>query len=287
MRWRGRRQSDNIEDRRGQASPGRGRGRKVGGGGMIILMLIGLFFGQDISSVLAPLFSGPGGSSYQESAQTPRGTGNAQDDEAAQFVSVILAETEDTWNAVFAKLGKRYQAPKLVLYSGTVQSACGVSSAQSGPFYCPGDYQVYIDLSFLNELRNMGAPGDFAFAYVIAHEVGHHVQNLVGVASSVRSQQAQSSKAQANALSVRMELQADCLAGVWINHTENRSSILEPGDIREGLEAAAAVGDDRIFRQAGRAPRREAFTHGSSEERMQWFETGVRSGDIQSCDTFG
>ena len=283
MRWRGRRRSDNIEDRRGQSYSG--RGRKVGGGGMIILLLIGLIFGQDISSLLTPLFSGPSTGHQQSSA--PSSANNNQNDEVAQFVSVILAETEDTWNAVFAKLGKRYQAPKLVLYNDRVRSACGVSSAQSGPFYCPADYQVYIDLSFLNELRNMGAPGDFAFAYVIAHEVGHHVQNLVGVASQVRSQQARASQAQSNALSVRMELQADCLAGVWINHTENRSSILEPGDIQEGLAAAAAVGDDRIFRQAGRAPRREAFTHGSSQERMHWFQQGVRSGDIESCNTFG
>ncbi len=286
MRWRGRRKSDNIEDRRGQSYSGRGRGGKVGGGGMIILLLIGLFFGSDISNMLAPLFSGPSTSGYQESTQAPRGATSAQNDEAAQFVSVILAETEDTWNAVFASLGRRYQAPTLVLYNDRVRSACGVSSAQSGPFYCPGDYKVYIDLSFLNELRRMGAPGDFAFAYVIAHEVGHHVQNLVGVASQVRNQQANSSKAQANALSVRMELQADCLAGVWINHTENRSRILEQGDIQEGLEAAAAVGDDRIFRQSGRAPRREAFTHGSSQERMQWFEQGVRSGNIEACNTF-
>lgn len=287
MRWRGRRKSDNIEDRRGQSYSGRGRGGKIGGGGFIILMLIGVFFGQDISSMLAPLFSGPSNSAYQNSSPASRGAPTAQDDEAAQFVSVILAETEDTWNAVFARLGKRYQAPTLVLYNDRVSSACGVSSAQSGPFYCPGDYKVYIDLSFLNELRNMGAPGDFAFAYVIAHEVGHHVQNLVGVASQVRNQQARSSKAQANALSVRMELQADCLAGVWINHTESRSNILEQGDLQEGFEAAAAVGDDRIFRQSGRAPRREAFTHGSSQERMQWFEQGVRSGNIESCNTFG
>ena len=286
MRWRGRRQSGNVEDRRGQSYVGRSRGRKVGGGGTIILILIGLFFGQDISNILAPLFSGPGNSGYQESARVASGTTGSQNDEAAQFVAVILAETEDTWHPEFARLGKRYQAPTLVLYNDRVRSACGVSSAQSGPFYCPGDFKVYIDLSFLNDLRNMGAPGDFAFAYVIAHEVGHHVQNLVGVAAQVRSQQANSSQAQANALSVRMELQADCLAGVWINHTENRSSILEPGDIQEGLEAAAAVGDDRIFRQAGRAPRREAFTHGSSQERMQWFQQGVRSGNIESCNTF-
>jgi len=280
MRWRGRKQSDNVEDRRGR---GFTRGRKgASGGAMILLVLAGLFFGDEVKSILS-LFVGGGQQSYQQAE--PRTS--TQNDEASQFVRVVLAETEDTWNSVFATLGRRYQPPKLVLYEDRVQSACGVSTAASGPFYCPGDYQVYIDLSFLGELRRMGASGDFAFAYVIAHEVGHHVQNLVGVAGQVRQQQARSSKPQANALSVRMELQADCLAGVWINHTENRSSILEEGDIQEGLEAAAAVGDDRIMQQAGRAPRREAFTHGSSAERMQWFQRGMRSGDIQSCDTFG
>lgn len=283
MRWRGRRQSDNVEDRRGR---GFTRGRKgASGGAMILLVLAGLFFGDEVRSILS-LFVGSGGQQQQYQQAEPSRT-SAQNDEAAQFVKVVLAETEDTWNSVFSKLGRRYQPPKLVLYEGQVQSACGIGSAASGPFYCPGDYQIYIDLSFLGDLRRMGASGDFAFAYVIAHEVGHHVQNLVGVADQVRQQQGRSSKVQANALSVSMELQADCLAGVWINHTENRSSILEEGDIQEGLEAAAAVGDDRKMQQAGRAPRREAFTHGSSKERMQWFTQGMRSGDIQSCDTFG
>ena len=287
MRWRGRRRSDNIEDRRG--SPMRGVSRKgLGGGAMVLVVLAGLFFGEDVSKILG-LVLGGGGAPVSQQAPAAGGTQQkaGQQDEAAQFVSVVLAETEDTWNTVFQQIGQRYQPPKLVLYSDRVQSACGVSSAQSGPFYCPGDYQVYIDLSFLEELQRMGAPGDFAFAYVIAHEVGHHVQNLVGIADQVRSQQVRASKAQANALSVRMELQADCLAGVWINHTEGRNSILEPGDIEEGLAAAAAVGDDRILRQAGRAVNREAFTHGSSAERIQWFKQGMKSGDIQSCNTFG
>lgn len=282
MRWQGRRKSDNIEDIRGRVAPRGRRGKAMGGGGMIILLLVGLFFGQDVSNLLAPLLS-----NSQQSYQAPAPASIAQNDEAAQFVSVILAETEDTWNAVFKKLGRQYQAPKLVLYTDRVESACGVSSSQSGPFYCPGDFKVYIDLSFLHELRQMGAPGDFAFAYVIAHEVGHHIQNLVGIARDVRAQQSRANKATANALSVRMELQADCLAGVWINHTEKRSRILEDGDIEEGLAAAAAVGDDRILRQAGRAVSREAFTHGSSKERMQWFKQGASRGDIQSCNTFG
>lgn len=279
MRWRGRRKSDNVIDQRGRG--GLRPGKRAGGGAVLLLVLAGLFFGEDVKNILS-LFVGDTSAPQRQTSAAPP----AQDDEAAQFVRVILAETEDTWNAVFANMGRQYQAPKLVLYSDRVQSACGLGSAASGPFYCPGDYQIYIDLSFLNELKRMGAPGDFAFAYVIAHEVGHHVQNLVGVASQVRQQQARSSRAQGNALSVKMELQADCLAGVWINHTENRNKILEAGDIQEGLEAAAAVGDDRIMRQAGRAPRREAFTHGSSQERMQWFQQGMRSGDIGSCNTF-
>ena len=283
MRWRGRRQSSNIDDRRGR-SPRRG-GRKIGGGAMILVVLAGLFFGQDVSNILGLLLNNTG-SQGQPNTQYSRPTNQKENDDAAKFVSVVLAETEDTWNSVFAKLGQPYQAPKLVLYNSIVQSACGTSSAASGPFYCPGDHQVYIDLSFLKELRKMGASGDFAFAYVIAHEVGHHVQNLVGVADQVRAQQVRSTKAQSNALSVRMELQADCLAGVWINHTEKRNSILEQGDIEEGLKAAAAVGDDRILKQAGRAVNREAFTHGSSAERTKWFTRGVKTGDIQSCNTF-
>ena len=278
MRWRGRRQSDNVIDKRGsrRISP-----RGVGGGAAIIIMLIGVFFGSDVSNLLAPLIQGSMSPQVQE--QAPQ---TAQNDEASQFVRTVLAETEDTWTPIFAKMGRQYQPPKLVLFSGMVQSACGVSSAQAGPFYCPGDYQIYIDLSFLKQLQQMGAPGDFAFAYVIAHEVGHHVQNLVGVAQQVRERQMRVSKAQANALSVKMELQADCLAGVWINHTENRNAILEEGDVREGLDAAAAVGDDQIMKNAGRAVNREAFTHGSSQERMQWFTQGMRQGDINQCNTF-
>jgi predicted metalloprotease len=254
---------------------------------MILVVLAGLFFGPEVSNVLKLVLGGTQNQVSQQQSQQRSPQSSAQQDEAAKFVSVILAETEDTWNQVFRSIGQQYRPPKLVLYDGMVQSACGTSSAASGPFYCPGDYQVYIDLSFLGQLKKMGAPGDFAFAYVIAHEVGHHVQNLVGVAGQVRQQQSRVSKAQANALSVKMELQADCLAGVWINYTENRNSILEEGDIEEGLDAAAAVGDDRIMQQAGRAVRREAFTHGSSAERIKWFKQGMRSGNIEACNTFG
>ena len=283
MRWRDRRQSDNIEDRRGQRiSTSSGR-RSLGGGALIIMLLVSVFFGENVSQIVG-LFLGnnqQATTDTQYSAPIP-----GKDDEAAQFVSVILAETEDTWSRVFAGLDIAYQPPKLVLYTGQVQSACGIGSAQSGPFYCPGDYQIYLDLSFLQDLRRMGAPGDFAFAYVIAHEVGHHVQNLVGVAQDVRSQQANASQAQANLLSVKMELQADCLAGIWINHTQKRSAILEDGDIEEGLAAAAAVGDDRILSQAGRAINREAFTHGSSAERVQWFKQGASTGELSACNSF-
>ena len=281
MRWKGRRQSDNVVDRRGVRRVASKKGAT--GGAAIVLVLAGLFFGSDVQNILS-LFVGGGSPSQQTYTQSSgRPPSN---DETANFVRVILAETEDTWHAVFAKLGQRYQPPKLVMYEGQVNSACGVGSAASGPFYCPGDYRIYIDLSFLNELKKMGAPGDFAFAYVIAHEVGHHVQNIIGVASKVRQQQSKVSKIQANGLSVKLELQADCLAGIWINQTEKRNAILEQGDIEEGFAAAAAVGDDRLMQQAGIPPRREAFTHGSSQERMQWFEKGMRTGDIQSCNTF-
>ncbi len=281
MRWRGRRQSNNVEDRRGRGFVRSKKG--ASGGAMILLILAGLFFGQDVQRVLS-LFVG-GGSGGPQVQQSSRPSSAADDDNAA-FVKTILAETEDTWNQVFSDSGSNYQAPKLVLYEEQTQTACGVGKAASGPFYCPGDYKIYIDLSFMTELKRMGAPGDFAFAYVIAHEVGHHIQNLIGVASDVRKKQARSNKSGANALSVKMELQADCLAGIWINRTEQRNSILEQGDIEEGFAAAAAVGDDTIMSRAGMAPRRENFTHGSAKERMYWFQEGMKTGRIDSCQTF-
>ena len=294
MRWKGRRKSGNVIDRRGRGVHRGSSGRKVGGGAVILLLLASVFFGEDVSNILS-LFVGNASQvdqSYEADVrsdinqETYRDSQSAAEEQAAEFVSVILAETEDTWNAVFAQLGRTYQVPKLVLYSDQVRSACGLGQAQSGPFYCPADYQIYLDLSFLQDLQRMGASGDFAFAYVIAHEVGHHVQNLTGIASNVRSEQANSTKVRANALSVNMELQADCLAGIWINHTQKRSAILEDGDIEEGLAAAAAVGDDRILSQAGHAVNREAFTHGSSAERMHWFKKGASSGQLEACNTF-
>lgn len=283
MRWRGRRQSTNVEDRRGQRVLRSKRG--AGGGAMILLILAGLFFGEDVQKILS-LFVGGGSPTTQQQVPQSSPRSSAANDDNAAFVKTVLAETEDTWNRVFADAGSRYQAPVLVLYEGQTQTACGVGQAASGPFYCPGDYKIYIDLSFMSELKRMGAPGDFAFAYVIAHEVGHHIQNITGIAKDVRQQQARSNKAGANALSVKMELQADCLAGIWINRTERRASILEAGDIEEGFAAAAAVGDDTIMSRAGMAPRRENFTHGSSKERMYWFQTGMKKGSIDACQTF-
>lgn len=308
MRWKDRRRSSNVEDRRGAGSfgggifgggarSGRSRRRGMGGGTMIIVALIAIFFGKDLSGIFNMLMGG--GSvvqqlpqqtqqpaqqpSIQQQNQSPANNRSSDEDQVAEFVKVILAETEDTWAQIFNQMGQRYIPPKLVLYSGVVQSACGTSSSSSGPFYCPGDSKVYIDLSFLNEMRRMGAQGDFAFAYVIAHEVGHHVQNIVGLADEVRRNQRSASKVQSNAIQVKMELQADCLAGVWTNHTQNRNAILEQGDIQEGMAAAAAVGDDRISRGT---LSRESYTHGSSKERTHWFQQGLKTGDIRSCNTF-
>ncbi len=283
MRWKGRRQSSNVEDRRGLGFIRSKRG--AGGGAMTLLLLAGVFFGEDVQKVLS-LFVGGGGQAVQQQRAPQSAAQQRASDENAAFVKTILAETEDTWNQIFAESGSRYQAPVLVLYEGQTQTACGLGQAASGPFYCPGDYKIYIDLSFMNELKRMGAPGDFAFAYVIAHEVGHHIQTLIGVSKDVRQQQARSSKANANALSVKMELQADCLAGIWINRTEQRNAILERGDLEEGFAAAAAVGDDTIMSRAGMPPRRENFTHGSSKERMYWFQQGMQKGSINACQTF-
>lgn len=277
MLWKNRRRSSNVEDRRGRRV---GRGAGIGGG-TIIMALIAIFVfkqdpGQVIQGIGQQATSGSQSGSYEPSAQ---------EQEIADFVSVVLADTEDTWGRVFQQAGSRYPAPKLVLYTDMTPTACGTGQAASGPFYCPGDQKVYLDLSFLNELRRMGASGDFALAYVIAHEVGHHIQTVTGTSQKVRQMQSRASKAQANAIQVAMELQADCLAGVWAHHTQQRTRFLEQGDVKEAMDAAAAVGDDTIMRKAGRVPRREAFTHGSSQERMEWFDRGLRSGDINLCDT--
>jgi uncharacterized protein len=293
MRWQLGRRSQNIEDRRGYSgargfplprgipmSRGVRRGG-LGGIGLIVFVLIALFLGVDPSLLFQ-------GDSVTEAPYTEApGTQPPADDEAAQFVATVLGYTEDTWGALFEQMGRTYREPTLVLFSGQVASACGYAQAAMGPFYCPADEKVYIDLSFYRELRDrFGAPGDFAQAYVIAHEVGHHVQNLLGIAEQVQGVRQQVGETEANSLSVMMELQADCLAGIWAHHTERAAQILEQGDVQEGLDAAAAIGDDRLQRQTQGYVVPDAFTHGSSAQRVRWFREGLDSGDLQACDTF-
>jgi uncharacterized protein len=279
MRWQMGRRSDNIEDRRGMPV---GRGAVVGGGiGTVVLVLLAMYFGVDPSVILQG--TDPGDSRPAPSVQQR----SAGDDQLRDFVSVILADTEDTWRDLFRQMGREYQVPRLVLFSGAVQSACGFAEAAVGPFYCPGDRKLYIDLSFYRDLRNkLGAPGDFAQAYVIAHEVGHHVQNLLGIAERIHTARSGRSQAEGNALQVRMELQADCLAGVWASNAQRARQILEAGDIEEGLNAAAAIGDDRLQRQSQGRVVPESFTHGSSAQRVRWFKRGIETGDPGQCDTF-
>ena len=279
MRWQLGRRSDNIEDRRGMPV---GRGAAVGGGiGTLVLVLLAMYFGVDPSVILQG--TDPGDSRPAPSVQQRP----AADDPLREFVSVVLADTEDTWRELFKQMGRQYQEPKLVLFSGAVQSACGFAQAAVGPFYCPGDKKVYIDLSFYRDLRErIGAPGDFAQAYVIAHEVGHHVQNLLGIAERIHSAQGRRSQTEVNALQVRMELQADCLAGVWASNAQRARQILEAGDIEEGLNAASAIGDDRLQRQSQGRVVPESFTHGSSAQRVRWFKRGIETGDPGQCDTF-
>jgi predicted metalloprotease len=279
MRWKGRRQSANIEDRRGMRSAPKLAG---GGIGLLLLVGVGLFLGVDPSTLLQVV------ETQQGAAPSPT-TGRAElDDEQSQFVAVVLADTEDTWTKLFVEAGRTYRKPTLVLFSGSVRSACGFAQAAMGPFYCPADQKVYIDLSFYSDLRErFHAPGDFAQAYVIAHEVGHHVQTLLGISAEVQRAKSGLGKADANQLSVRQELQADCLAGIWAHHADRTRNLLEQGDIEEGLNAASAIGDDRLQRQSQGYVTPESFTHGSSEQRARWFRRGYSSGDINTCDTFG
>ena len=321
MRWRTGRRSENVEDRRddagssgdefgGQRLPVRmGRGAGIGGGlGTIVLLLVGLYFGVDMSAFLGggmpQLDTGGAGGQLQfpspmpdQGAPRPKpqphagglqapGAG-ATPDELKDFVSVVLADTEDTWGEIFRQGKQRYHEPKLVLFSGEVRSACGFAEAAMGPFYCPGDLKVYIDLAFYDELRNQfGAPGDFAQAYVIAHEIGHHVQNLLGISDKVEEAKRGRGKAAANQLSVRLELQADCFAGVWANRADQARGILEAGDAEEALKAASAIGDDRLQKQARGYVTPDSFTHGSSAQRVAWFRRGLEKGDVNACDTF-
>lgn len=281
MRWRGKRRSSNIEDRRGQ-SGGRRMGRRAGmGGGMTIIALIAaMIFGFDPSALLGVL--GGGSAPVQET----RAPSNGQDAEVVEFLGVVLGDTEQVWGEMFQRAGLQYKPPKLVLYNDATPTACGTGQAAAGPFYCPGDHKLYLDLSFLAELQRMGAQGDFALAYVIAHEVGHHIQTLEGTAAKVQRARQQMSQTDGNRVQVAMELQADCYAGVWAHHAHNDRQLLEPGDIEEGMGAAAAVGDDTLQRKAGRRVVPEAFTHGSAQQRTEWLIRGLRSGNVQDCDTF-
>ena len=278
MRWRGRKQSANVEDRRGtRAAPK----LAAGGLGLLLLVGVGLFLGVDPSTLMQVV------ETQQQTIATPPAAGGALEDEQAQFVAVVLADTEDTWTVIFASAGRQYRRPTLVLFSGAVQSACGFAQAAMGPFYCPADQKVYIDLSFYTDLQNrFQAPGDFAQAYVIAHEVGHHVQTLLGISEKVQRQKSGLSDAAANQLSVRLELQADCLAGIWAHDADRTRDLLEQGDIEEGLNAASAIGDDRLQKQSRGYVTPESFTHGSSEQRVRWFERGYASGNMNRCDTF-
>jgi uncharacterized protein len=326
MRLDNEKPSDNIEDRRGQGGGfgfprGRGGGFQIpmgrGGGGLsmqTIILLVAVYliakfvFGIDLIQVITgngqlqppgqeqseTQLPSPGGQTTQNNQQTGQQTGGQQQttdvtgDAGKDFVARVLGSTERVWTAKFQQMGRQYQKPTLVLFSGFVQSACGMAQSAMGPFYCPGDNKVYIDLSFYQDMKNkLGAPGDFAQAYVVAHEVGHHIQNQLGIAAKVTQARMRAPQAEANALAVRMELQADCLAGVWARTANDESKILEEGDIEEGLNAAAAIGDDRLQRRSQGYVVPESFTHGSSEQRVRWFKQGMQSGDMNTCDTFG
>jgi hypothetical protein len=278
MRWEGRRQSENIEDRRGMRVS---RGGLVGGGlGTLALVLLVMVLGGDPTAVLQGVGT-PTETSNEPYAESPN------EAQWRQQIAVALAETEDAWQAVFTDLGGGYREPTLVLFNGAVDSGCGYAQAAVGPFYCPADQKLYIDLGFFDQLdAQLGARGDFARAYVVAHEVGHHVQNLLGISTRVHEMQQRVDEVEANQYSVRLELQADCYAGVWAERADKYAGILEPGDIEEAMNAASAVGDDRLQRSAGRAVVPDSFTHGSSEQRQRWFQQGFRTGSVEACDTF-
>jgi hypothetical protein len=294
MRWKTGRRSQNVQDARGMGggfsrggggfSRGGGSPMVIGGGGlgMVVFAVVIALLGGD-PTILLDQVAPAGQNPYAMQQQS-----SPEEDQLADFVSVVLADTEDTWNNIFPQeFGGSYQPPNLVLFSGAVQSACGTADAAVGPFYCPADQQVYIDLSFYQSLKeNLGAPGDFAQAYVIAHEVGHHVQNLLGIADQVRSAQRRMGRTEANQLSVRQELQADCFAGVWANHADRERNILEPGDIDEALNAASQIGDDKLQQQQRGYVTPDSFTHGSAAQRVEWFRRGFTTGDVDRCNTF-
>lgn len=286
MRWQGRRESDNVEDRRGQS------GSPMGGGGgfrlpsgkvgivLLIIVLVAGYYGVDLTGMLT-------GEPVTQQQTTTQRSISPQDEEAAKFTKVILADTEDTWGAIFKDMGRQYAQPKLVMYRGATRTACGTGQSVMGPFYCPADSTVYIDLSFYDEMQSkLGAGGDFAQGYVIAHEVGHHVQKLLGIESKVRQLQQNASQAEANRLSVKMELQADCFAGVW-GYNMQKQDYMETGDLQEALNAAEAIGDDRLQQQSQGRVVPDSFTHGTSQQRYTWFKRGFDSGDPAQCNTFG
>ncbi len=279
MRWKMGRRSSNVEDRRGGSSMPTAAG---GGLGILVIALVAAFFGVDPNLILDQ-------ANQLQNQPTSSAPGNrpAAENELADFVSVVLADTEDTWETLFRQGGQTYRKPKLVLFSGQTPSACGLGKAAMGPFYCPADQKVYIDLSFYNDLKERHqAPGDFAQAYVIAHEVGHHVQTLLGVSRKVHELRSRVSKVEGNQLSVRQELQADCFAGIWAHHANRTRQILEQGDVEEALNAASSIGDDRLQQQAGGRVTPESFTHGSSAQRVKWFKVGLQKGTLKDCDTF-
>ena len=303
MRWRKLNKSKNVEDRRGSSSgsgfgfPGRGRGRmpmrgggKLGLWGIVAVVAITYFMGGDIGSLLqGGLLDGSGGGAQMAPSRgsQERNLTKSPTDEMGEMVSYVFGSTDDVWIPIFKRMGKNYRQPTLVLFSGRVRSACGMASSATGPFYCPGDQKVYIDLSFYNDLKGrMGAPGDFAQAYVIAHEVGHHVQTLLGISREVHAARSRSSKIEGNKLSVKQELQADCFAGIWANHVEKKFQIIDAGDVEEAMGAASAVGDDRLQKQAQGYVTPESFTHGTSAQRISWFKRGFTTGDVGQCDTF-
>lgn len=278
MLWENGRRSENVEDRRGIGVGG----IASGGVGVVVIALIAMFFGVDPRVILQEAGQGPAPSGQQQAVPV-----DPVQDKLKDFVSVVLADTEDTWGEIFQRGGSTYEKPKLVLFTGAVRSACGLAQSAVGPFYCPGDRKVYIDLEFYKMLeKRFGAPGEFAKAYVLAHEVGHHVQNLLGISGKVHAAMERSSRERANQLSVRQELQADCYAGIWANHANRSRHILEAGDVESGLNAAAAIGDDRLQKQAQGYVAPESFTHGSSAQRVQWFRRGLESGELSACDTF-
>ena len=279
MRWQNGRRSSNVEDRRGRKVS---KSIKGGGIGILLLALVGMYFGIDPSIIL-----NLGGQMEENQTINSEYTPSARENSLAEFVAVVLADTEDTWNNQFNHMGTTYTEPKLVLFTEAVQSACGFAQAAMGPFYCPGDRKVYIDLSFYQDLKNkMHAPGDFAQAYVIAHEVGHHVQNLLGTSAKVHAARKKLSQKEYNQLSVRLELQAGCLAGVWAYHADKARQIVEPGDIDEALNAASQIGDDRLQKQSRGYVTPDSFTHGSSQQRARWFKNGFARGTYNSCNTF-